>query len=70
MSFVQAFGGADADRPTGKCEMVSLTPNGFLVRAELFPEKPVTVSFPSECLSAQDFQKQILDVSRQAMMIV
>ncbi|CAM9769959.1 unnamed protein product [Laminaria digitata] len=50
--------------------MVSLTPSGFMVRAELFPEQPVTVSFPVECLNAQDFQRQILDVSRQAMMIV
>lgn len=67
---MQAFGGGNADRPTGKCEMVSLTPSGFLVRAELFPEQPVTVNFPTECQSAQDFQRQILDVSKQAMMIV
>lgn len=70
VSFVQAFGGGDADRPTGTCEMVSLTPSGFLVQAELFPEHPVTVSFPAECQSARDFQRQILEVSQQAMMIV
>ena len=67
---MQAFGGGSADRPTGRCEMVSLTPSGFLVRAELFPEQPVTVSFTAECVSAQDFQRQILNVSQQAMMIV
>lgn len=70
VSFVRAFGGEDAERPTGQCEMVSLTPDGFLVRAALFPDNPVQVVFPMECICAHDFQRQILEISKQAMMIV
>lgn len=69
-SFVRAFGGRNAQRPTGQCEMTSLTPDGFVVRAALFPDEPVSVTFPIECLCAQDFQQQILAISKQAMMIV
>lgn len=69
-SFVRAFGGKQADIPTGACEMSDLTPDGFVVRAALFPDDPVTVSFPIECLSARDFQEQILNLSEQAMVIV
>lgn len=70
MSVVRAFGGKNEETPTGECEMVSLTPDGFMVKASMFPDEPVTVTFPRECLSAPDFQKQILAISKQAMMIL
>ena len=49
--------------------MLDLTPDGFVVRAALFPEEPVAVSFPKECLSATDFQEEILALSERAMLI-
>lgn len=70
MGFVRAFGGKVADEPLGGCEMLSLTPDGFLVQAALLPYDPVPIAFPKECLCAQDFQTQILEISKQAMMVV
>lgn len=68
VGFVRAYGGKIADTPLGSCEMVSLTPDGFKVRAALLPHDPVSISFSKECESAKDFQKQILQISQQAMM--
>lgn len=68
VGFVRAFGGKIADKPLGSCEMVSLTPDGFKVQATLLPHDPVSISFSKECESANDFQKQILQISQQAMM--
>ncbi|CAM9104279.1 unnamed protein product [Pylaiella littoralis] len=67
VGFVRAFGGSIADKPLGSCEMQSLTPDGFLVKAALFPHDPVPITFPKECQCARDFQKQILEISKQAM---
>lgn len=67
-SFVRAFGGPNAKGSTGEFEMTDLTPDGFTVRACEFPDEPVTIAFPRECLCAEDFQVQILNLSEQAMM--
>lgn len=69
MSFVRAFGGPEGSRPTGKVQMTSLTPDGFIVQASMFPEEPVTVTFPQECVCASDFQRQILALSEEAVFI-
>lgn len=69
MNFVRAFGGPGGSRPTGEVQMTSLTPDGFIVQASMFPEEPVTVTFPQECICASDFQRQILSLSEQAMFI-
>lgn len=69
VSFVRAFGDSRRSRPTGQCQMISLTPDGFVVQAAMFPDEPVTVTFPRECISAADFQQQILALSEQAMSI-
>lgn len=50
--------------------MSDLTPDGFVVRAAMFPEEPVTIAFPKECISASDFQEQILALSERAMSII
>lgn len=68
-NFVRAFGGPVADEIVGNCEMLSLSPDGFMVRSEANPEKPVSIAFSKECQSALDFQKQILLVSERAMAI-
>ena len=68
VGFVRAYGGKIADKPLGSCEMISLTPDGFKVQAALLPHDPVSISFSKECESAGDFQKQILQISQQAMM--
>lgn len=68
VGFVRAYGGKIADKPLGSCEMISLSPDGFKVQAALLPHDPVPISFSKECESAQDFQKQILQISQQAMM--
>ncbi|CAM9401883.1 unnamed protein product [Choristocarpus tenellus] len=67
MSFVRVFGGVGDNVPIGKCEMRELTPDGFLVYGALL-DSPVRVSFSIECLSAVDFQEQILMLSKEAMM--
>lgn len=69
MGFVRAYGGNIADEPLGACEMVSLTPDGFKVQAALQPHNPVSIAFSRECLCGRDFQKQILEISQQAMML-
>eukprot|EP00752_Nemacystus_decipiens_P006389 g5759.t1 len=68
VGFVRAYGGKIANKPLGSCEMISLTPDGFKVQAALLPHDPVSISFSKECESAKDFQKQILQISQQAMM--
>lgn len=67
VSFVRAFGGPSSQRPTGAAEMIRLSPDGFAVQCAMFPDEPVSVSFPQECVCAADFQKQILALSEQAM---
>ncbi|CAB1102217.1 unnamed protein product [Ectocarpus sp. CCAP 1310/34] len=68
-NFVRAFGGPVADEMVGNCEMLSLSPDGFMVRSDANPDKPVSIAFSKECQSALDFQKQILLVSERAMAI-